>query len=141
MAVALLAVAVLATADGAARAQDDGVDTLAEGKQTESPHSQAVPVDKLLHTALHKPRPGQQARDQRLVAREEQAQREISRLSDRLQQVLVEAQARSEETVLSIRAKYQAQNLKLYTLDPKPFNLNPVEHPHQVSGTDLNLKP
>jgi hypothetical protein len=29
---------------------------------------------------------------------------------------LVEAQARSEETVLSIRAKYQAQNLKLYTL-------------------------
>ena len=75
------------------------------------------------------------------VALKEQAQREISRLSDRLQQVLVEAQARSEETVLSIRAKYQAQNLKLYTLDPKPFNLNPVEHPRQVSGTDLNLKP
>ena len=33
-------------------------------------------MDKLLHTALHKPRPGQQARDQRLVAREEQAQRD-----------------------------------------------------------------
>jgi len=76
VAVALLAVAVLATADGAARAQDDGVDTLAEGKQTESPHSQAVPVDKSMHTAVHKPRPGQHARDQRLVAREEQAQRD-----------------------------------------------------------------
>ena len=76
MAVALLAVAVLATADGAARAQDDGVDTLAEGKPTESPHAQAVPVDKPLHNAVHKPRPGQHARDQRLVAREEQAQRD-----------------------------------------------------------------
>jgi len=43
----------------------------------------------------------------------QQAQREIGRLSDRLQQVLVEAQARSEETVSSIRAKYQTQKARL----------------------------
>jgi len=74
VAVALLSVAALATAHGAARAQDDGVDTLAEGKPTESPHAQgAVPVDKPVDFAVHKPRPGQ--RDQRLVAREEQAKR------------------------------------------------------------------
>ena len=47
------------------------------------------------------------------AALKEQAQREIGRLSDRLQQVLVEAQARSEETVCSIRAKYQAQKSRL----------------------------
>ena len=46
-------------------------------------------------------------------ALKEQAQREIARLSDRLQQVLVEAQARSEETVASIRSKYQAQKSRL----------------------------
>ena len=48
------------------------------------------------------------------TALKEQAQREIARLSDRLQQVLVEAQARSEETVSSIRAKYQAQKARLH---------------------------
>jgi len=47
------------------------------------------------------------------AALKEQAQREIARLSDRLQQVLVEAQARSEETVSSIRAKYQTQKARL----------------------------
>ena len=46
-------------------------------------------------------------------ALEEQARREIGRLSDKLRQVLVEAQARSEETVMSIRQKYKGQKAQL----------------------------
>lgn len=46
-------------------------------------------------------------------AMEEQARREISRLSDKLRQVLVESQARSEETVMSIRQKYKGQKAHL----------------------------
>ena len=46
-------------------------------------------------------------------ALEQQARREIARLSDKLQEVLVEAQQRSEETVSSIRSKYRSQKANL----------------------------
>eukprot|EP00960_Hanusia_phi_P023430 691858-Hanusia_phi.AAC.1 len=46
-------------------------------------------------------------------ALEQQARREIARLSDKLQEVLVEAQQRSEETVSSIRSKYRSQKSNL----------------------------
>lgn len=46
-------------------------------------------------------------------ALEKQARREIGRLSDKLREVLVEAQARSEETVASVRGKYRQQKTAL----------------------------
>ncbi len=72
--VALLALIVMAAADGAARAQDDSADALTGAQPAQGAPVQALPVKKARHWAVHEPRPGR-GRDPRLVAREEMARR------------------------------------------------------------------